>query len=94
MTLLNTDKDEYRRDVHKWDKIDHQQFNPFIGKKVTVEAEGPSGLFTRQGRIVIDGGTPVFIQKGHRSRELFVTSGLYDSFRSHMTVRKIKEGWD
>ena len=106
VNLLDTDRDEYRREVYKWDKVDSQQFEPFIGKKVTVEAEGPSGLFTRQGRIIRAATTGaaelptyssdrvMFIQKGHRTKGLMVTSGLYDSFRSTITIRKIKEGWD
>ncbi len=97
VTLANTDKKELRDNLKLGRKTDREQFEPFIGKKVTIETtakytiDGKTTTNMLEGKIIERDKDIVFMRKGQRSHCKLVTAGLFDGWYATLTVRKIKE---
>jgi hypothetical protein len=83
-----TDKEEFRDNLTLGRKRDREQFEPFIGKNVTVETAAKNIL---EGKIVECDKGLIFMQKRQRTRGKLLTAGLFDGFYATLTVRRIKE---
>lgn len=89
VALKNTDKKELRDDLQQLGrKVDREQFEPFIGKKVAVETVTKRILV---GRLVACGKAIAFMRKGQRTKGKLVTAGLFSGFYTTLTIRRIKE---
>lgn len=79
-------------------KTDKKQFEPFVGKKVTIagEQEGLYGKvrYVKQGRFVRGSDDQIyFMEKGQRTKGKQVTAGLFDGFHATLTIREIRPTW-
>lgn len=88
ITLKDTDKKELRDNLQLGRKVDQEQFEPFIGKRVAVETVTKRILV---GKIVTCGKAIAFMRKGQRNKGKLVTAGLFSGFYTTLTVRRIKE---
>lgn len=86
VTLLNTDKREYRDNLKEGRGLDESQFTPFLGKNVVIETSKGSTL---QGKVVQGTKGIMIMPKGSRTKGHYLTAGLFDQFYGTITVRKI-----